>query len=637
MRFDKGGLRAAFFFIPFTLAVLGAGVPFLCVLGGLRTAAFAGAAAWLWRRRDDPVSVSAYSAAVAAFAVLAVGHAFSSVYVWASLQHALNIALAAVLLYWAALRFRGGDGELRASGLTAWFAVVAAVEVVVAVHQRFGGGSARPEGTFGNPVFLSEFLAMAALLLGARALWADDAKRPRHLAWGAGAILLLASALTLTWSRGVAVALVPALGALVLLRFGFSRGVKAFLLVGLPLLAAAGWYSMSRFFAADVYNYGRLAFWRVALRIFAEHPFGVGLGGYKFFWFREQEPFPEAFRHYAKFAQSPHNEYLEVLVGLGFPGLLFFLLAIVPPMIAAARGWKEIPESRRGLAAGAFSALVLTGVQALFNFNFHEAGIFCTGALLLGALLGCMPEGSLGRPVPLPAWLPRAGSLACLLLSAASLSLLAGTAAFERGMSAVRGGDLRSAERNLLAASTLDPYRSAVPDALSAISFRRYRIAAQKKEAGAPKHLEESIRRLVRARELCPMEPSYPQRLAMLHWEGYRTTGSPAALEASLSGFDETLRNNPYRVEALWEKAWVLREVGRDGEADAALLRAVSIEPNFCRAYAKLAESSRGKDGTQSLAWEARAARCRKAARGRALEDNERWLVVEKGTAPGTE
>ncbi|MBP2675612.1 MAG: hypothetical protein H6Q84_2452, partial [Deltaproteobacteria bacterium] len=66
-------------------------------------------------------------------------------------------------------------------------------------------------------------------------------------------------------------------------------------------------------------------------------------------------------------------------------------------------------------------------------------------------------------------------------------------------------------------------------------------------------------------------------------------------------------------------------------------LRAVSIEPNFCRAYAKLAESSKGKGDPESLAWEARAAQCRQAAEGRALEENERWLVEETGTATGAE
>ncbi|MBE0602849.1 MAG: hypothetical protein IH611_04355, partial [Deltaproteobacteria bacterium] len=196
MSFEKGGLRAAFFFLPFSVAVLGAGVPFLCVLGGIRTAAFAFAAAWLWRRRNVPVSGSAHSFAVAAFAALSVGHAFSSVYVWVSLQHALNIAMTAVLLFWAAVHFRGLPAVLQGSRLPEWFAAVAAVEVAVAAYQRMAGGTTRPEGTFGNPVFLSEFLAMAAVFLGARALWVKDGDRLRGYAWGAGAILLLASALS---------------------------------------------------------------------------------------------------------------------------------------------------------------------------------------------------------------------------------------------------------------------------------------------------------------------------------------------------------------------------------------------------------------------------------------------------------
>ena len=67
------------------------GIPFQYLLGVLRTAAFAAAAAWLWRNRNASASGSAYAIAVAAFAVLSIGHAISSVYVWVSLQHALNI------------------------------------------------------------------------------------------------------------------------------------------------------------------------------------------------------------------------------------------------------------------------------------------------------------------------------------------------------------------------------------------------------------------------------------------------------------------------------------------------------------------------------------------------------------------
>jgi tetratricopeptide (TPR) repeat protein len=601
-------------------------------------AAFAAAAVWLWRLRDAPALGSADGTVVAALAVQSSGPAFTSVSVWVSLQHALNIGMAAVLLSWAAMRFRDPSEQSIETWFPRWFAAAAAIEVSVALYQRLAGGTTRPEGTFSNPVFLSEFLAVAAVCFTARAFWArEDEGLPRYV-WGAGALLCLASALSLTGSRGVALALVPALGVLIVLRFGVSRGLKMFLFAGLPTLIVVGWHSAARFFEADIYHYGRWVFWRAALRIFSEHPFGVGLGGYKYFWFQAQKPFPQAFRHYAKYAHTPHNEYLEVLVGLGFLGLMFFLLVIVPPMVAAIKGWKEIPASRRGLAAGAFAALMLSGTHAFVNFNFHEAGIFCTGVLLLGALLGCLPAGFLGCSVVLPPWFVKGGSLICALLSVASASLLAGTIAFERGTSAIHGGDLDSAERYFKIASVLDPFRSTIPDSLSGLSYRRY-LNALRPDGGrdALMHLEESIRRQEIARELCPMEQGHSYRLAQLFRERYRWTNNPGDLEVSLRYWDDVLWVNPYRAEALWEKMMTLQGIGRTVEAAEVLLRGVSLEPNFCRGYAKLAELTKGTDERRSRAWEARAAQCRDSARERTLEANERWLLEEPRSIPGTE
>ena len=91
---EKGGLRAAFLFFLFALSVLASGKslpvrPRRSPGGGLspprRLAVEAQAREPLdvpsIRRRRSP-----------AFAVLTLGHAFSSVYFWVSLQHALNIA-----------------------------------------------------------------------------------------------------------------------------------------------------------------------------------------------------------------------------------------------------------------------------------------------------------------------------------------------------------------------------------------------------------------------------------------------------------------------------------------------------------------------------------------------------------------
>jgi hypothetical protein len=63
------------------------------------------------------------------------------------------------------------------------------------------------------------------------------------------------------------------------------------------------------------------------------------------------------------------------------------------------------------------------------------------------------------------------------------------------------------------------------------------------------------------------------------------------------------------------------------------LRRSVSIEPNFCRGYAKLAELTAGNDGRQARAYEARALECRESAKQRPLEEGERWLVTEPGTS----
>jgi len=103
---EKGGLRAAFFFpsVCARRARLWRSVP--VSPRGPPDSGFS--PPWLFGcgTIGTPLPMSTYVMAVLAFVVLSIGHAFSSVYVWVSLQHALNIGMAGIFLSWAAMRFR---------------------------------------------------------------------------------------------------------------------------------------------------------------------------------------------------------------------------------------------------------------------------------------------------------------------------------------------------------------------------------------------------------------------------------------------------------------------------------------------------------------------------------------------------
>jgi len=618
----------------FALSVLASGKYYQFVLGFLRVVVFLVAGAWLWRRGHGPLEVPLYALILSGFSLLSIGHAFSSVYVWVSLQHSLNIFLAAILLGIAFFLFRQDSKPSAWSVFLPVLAVLAALEIAMAVHQRLTIGTSRPHGSFSNPMFLSEFLAVAALFFASGLLGEGD--KGRRIAWGGAAVLFLAGALSLTGSRGVVVALVPALMVLVVSHFGVSRGAKAFLLF-LPGLVVLGWHSMSRFSGPDVYNYGRWVFWRSALRVFESQPFGVGLGGYKYYWFATQEPFPAAFRHFAKSAVTPHNEYLEVLTGLGFPGLILFLAVLLLPLWYAARGWKDVPEDRRWMAAGALAGLVLTGANALFNFNLHEFGVVFTDVLLLGILWASLPEYTMGKRFEIPSFLSKSAAVIVVLLGLASASLLAGAMMYMRGEALVRAKEYPSAEKAFRAASIMDPFRATIPEALSALKYRRYVAANREKDPAAVELLNSSIRWQEKARELCPMEQGFHYRLANLFLEKYLVGGERRDLETTLGMTGEILKINPYLVEAWWNRAQAFLYLGRAEDAVGALQRSVSVEPNFCRGYAKLAELARGKDEPQALEWEDRAAKCRESAKQRVLEEDDRWMVMEPGIPSGPE
>jgi len=628
-----------FFFFLLLLSVIDSGKLFPVRLGILRVAVFSAAALFLWRSRNEEMEVGLYPLFTGGFVLLSLGHAFSSIYPWVSMQHALNITMAAVILGWV-YRIVRNDPDRAWEAVFLPICAVAVLQFVVALYQQIDAtGDFRPRGTFDNTNFFAEFMAIAGVLCISRVL-AKGERRGIRMASAAGALLFLGAALALSASRAVLIAVIPAVGMLLLWRFGWRRGGMLLLVVGIPALALLGYQAAGRFSSPDPYNYARLVMWKSAVRIFQSYPFGVGLGGYKYYWFATQSPIEGAFAKYGKYATTAHNEFLEVLSGLGVVGLVLFLLVLLVPVFLAVRGFRGIEEGRKWATAGAAGGLLVSGIHAMFDFNFHEIGLVVLDAILLGALLAWLPHGNSRFRVPIPPWLKRLGAAAAILLLAASTATLVGKTAHRTGVSRLQRGDIPGAESMFRAAMTADPYCDTYPDAMAALGHRLFLMGVRggtQNPVRAESELTGAIRWEAKSISLSPRDFQKTSRLSRLFVDRYRVTGRQEDLKASIDWAGRALEINPYSAEKLWDRAELLIVDRRQGDAAADLARAVSIEPNFCRGYAKLAELARATDEPQSLAWDARAAKCRDAARRRTLEENERWLVEEPGVASKTE
>ena len=546
------------------------------------------------------------------------------------MQHALNIAMAAVILGWA-YRIVRNDPDRAREWVFLPICAVAVLQFVMALYQKFAAGNIRPRGTFDNTNFFAEFMAIAGVLCISRFLAKGERSKIRMTS-AAGAVLFLGAALALSASRAMLIAVVPAVGILLLWRFGWRRGGVFLLAGGIPALAILGYQAATRFTSPDPYNYARLVMWKSAVRIFQSYPFGVGLGGYKYYWFATQSPVEGAFAKYGKYATTAHNEYLEVLTGLGAVGLVLFLLVLLVPVFLAVRDFRGVDEGRKWAAAGAAGGLLVSGIHAMFDFNFHEIGLVVLDAILLGALLAWLPAVRSRFRLSITPWMKRFGVAAAILLLAVSTATVAGKTAHRMGVSRLQRGDIPGAERMFRMAIGVDPFCDTYPDAMAALGHRLYLAGIR---GGNPDPLRaeslltEAIRWEAKAVSLSPRDFRKTSRLSRLFVDRYGVSRRQEDLRASIDWAGRALEINPYSAEKLWDRAGLLILDRRPRDAASDLERAVSIEPNFCRGYAKLARLTKGKDEPQSRAWEARAEKCREAARGRTLEENERWLVED--------
>src|SRR5712692_7573850 len=551
------------------------------------------------------VQQSRVFSAMVVFMGWAVVSVVRSFYVAPSLQWLISLCSYAVCLF-VVVHLVKSIREVR--GLVRILLGMGVFEAALGLYQFLWGGQARPTGTFFNANFFASYeMAVFAVAFG---LLCD--RRPTEgLRWKTPLLWLTAGAVTvavvLAQSRGALLAFVVAVACVGLYRFGklflavIMLGLIAGALVQNPLqqrVLTVG--------AQDPYAYTRLAIWQNSLGRIIDHPWGVGLGLYKYTSFQYRFPVESAIARYGKRAESAHNEYLQLAVELGVLGLVFFLAGV------ALLGW-EIRETLRlplepwerglviGLSGGILGILVHGGVDAVF----HEPALVLLAILFAGMILVVkrleQPEGPSVWTVPFPYHPARAVSIGAVAVLCALLIVQPAAAwyAFDKGEGEVVVGREDRAFDWFQRATLIDPGTTAYRDALALAEVRLFQ------QSGDPRWLLRAVDELTMCLQLNPLDGRFAHRLGTLHvLLADRVEPGPqqdGLRRQAAAYFEQAMRLDPYSPFNYHELGKLRWAQGREEDAVALFRRAISYEPNFLPARAQLAELS-GQIGQREVA-----------------------------------
>ncbi|MDB5594712.1 MAG: hypothetical protein JWM36_1673 [Hyphomicrobiales bacterium] len=275
-----------------------------------------------------------------------------------------------------------------------------------------GASQGRATGFFANPNHFASFLALLVPL--AAALWrpapASAGQRPSALTLVGGLALIfgLLLGLTLTGSRSVLI-----LGALALLAsFGLiwrqplqillSRRAAwlvavAGLLAAAPLALGMGLATiLGRVATVDVAEDAR---WTVALGSWTAlkpyWPVGAGVGAFDAIYQRHET----GALMLAQFVNHAHNDWLEIVLEAGVPGVVGLGLWLAFLTLATVRLTRSGGDRTDALAAAALIGLWLLSLHSLWDYPLRTVALSACFGLLAG----------LTRPAPVHAPPPRHG------------------------------------------------------------------------------------------------------------------------------------------------------------------------------------------------------------------------------------
>lgn len=576
----------------------------------------------VFRSESFQVRFNAVDAALLALWLLGGFSLARSGYRWVSYQWFLHHTVA-FLLY-----------LLVRSGLSRWSSLPratarlilwsAAAQMVIVAFQRLALGDPRPHGSLENPNFLAEFLVYAIAVAWSWSLVErDDADRPdwkRPLL----VILLCLVGIFLTKSRGGFVLVVILGGFLLAERIGWkwAAGIAA-VLVGLVVVVHNP--IRDRFLGVgDPFAYQRIGMWKAAWKIFIENPLGVGVGHFKYYWHAFRGPIEESIVRYAKYAKTPHNEFMSVLSELGVPGAAGFLGLAAVGLTSLRRAFGKRDQT----SMGAVLVLLVSFLHAFIEYNYHILGLLLINAVALAIVSERLWPPLWEGEIPTSGLVKGSAALLILPMAIYSGMTVAGTTMESFGTRAFKEGRMEEAGRWFVRAAAADPWRATYPDSASAAEYRQF------EEGGGKERLFRSIALEQEANARNPLDYRYLARLGFLLSKATDHVPADARgimLASSLRYYDRAIEWIPHAANLRYLKATLLKMAGRPDMSRPVIEAVLRDEPRFVKGWLLLAELLENEDAGAALAAYEKAVHVHSVYRDRAVESYEKEFVELDG------
>jgi len=427
----------------------------------------------------------------------------------------------------------------------------------------------------------------ASLLIPARrgatgraAPWAGTALRALGWAFVLAAIFVVA----LTKSRGAILSLglgLVLVGLVAGRGLGWRRVLVAVAVAAAALIAAnLQWHGVVLERLAGLDNptsagATRFVIWERAWQLLLQHPFkGIGLGTFWLAYPPYRAPGDSSAGFYV------HNDYLQLWIEVGLPGLLLWLGvmgAVTHQFIKVLRS--SAGPATRVSAAGAFAGLLAAGVHSLFTFNLYLLPIDIVAGLLLARVQAlAVASGA----TPANRWVParrvtalgfRTLAILIVAIPVAHFGALAlGLRAVDRARADMGEHHLVAADRALGRAETLAPGLDTTWYVHAQMLERATRLLRRPEQKAKRRQLFElALKKLARAQALNPLRPTVYKVRGDLLAQNADLAG-PRAIPRAEAQYRQAIAHDPRYLLARAALAHLLGTHGRSKEAAAVLL-----------------------------------------------------------------